>query len=148
MLLSDTDHQTWHPGGLCNIWFASETHLNHKSCDIKAVCKRWKKIHCQHRVDVKVKKIIHVWWPHAATDSFTLQRKSLRFASLAICIVKRLSHYSDVIMGAMASQITSLPIVYSTVVQAQINENIKALRHRPLCGEFTGDRWIPRTNGQ
>ena len=25
---------------------------------------------------------------------------------------------------------------------------IKALRHWPLCGEFTGDRWIPRTNGQ
>ena len=21
-------------------------------------------------------------------------------------------------------------------------------RHWPLCGEFTGDRWIPRTNGQ
>ena len=27
-------------------------------------------------------------------------------------------------------------------------ENIKATRHWPLCGEFTGDRWIPRTNGQ
>ena len=26
--------------------------------------------------------------------------------------------------------------------------NIKAPRHWPLCGEFTGDRWIPRTNGQ
>ena len=24
----------------------------------------------------------------------------------------------------------------------------KAPRHWPLCGEFTGDRWIPRTNGQ
>ena len=32
--------------------------------------------------------------------------------------------------------------------QAEIKENIKALRHWPLCGEFTGDRWIPRTNGQ
>ena len=28
-------------------------------------------------------------------------------------------------------------------IQAQIKENIKALRHRPLCWEFTGDRWIP-----
>ena len=25
--------------------------------------------------------------------------------------------------------------------------NIKAPRHWPLCGEFTGDRWIPRTKG-
>ena len=33
-------------------------------------------------------------------------------------------------------------------VQAQIKENIKAPRHWPLCEEFTGDRWIPRTNGQ
>ena len=27
--------------------------------------------------------------------------------------------------------------------QAQIKENIKAPRHWPLCGEFTGDRWSP-----
>ena len=43
---------------------------------------------------------------------------------------------------AIASQITSLTIVYST------KENIKAPRDWPLCGEFTGDRQIPRTNGQ
>ena len=66
-------------------------------------------------------------------------------------------------MGTMASQITSLTIVYSTVysgadqgnlkaprlklpasrlfiqpfIQAQIKENIKASRHWHLCGEFT-----------
>ena len=58
-------------------------------------------------------------------------------------------NYSDVIMGAMASKITSLMVVYySTVIQTQIKENIKAPRHWPLFGEFTGDRWIPRTNGQ
>ena len=33
-------------------------------------------------------------------------------------------------------------------VQAQIKENIKAPRHWPLWGEFTGDRWIPLTEGQ
>ena len=33
-------------------------------------------------------------------------------------------------------------------IQTQIKENIKAPRHWPLCREFTGDRWIPRTNGQ
>ena len=32
-------------------------------------------------------------------------------------------------------------------IQAQIKENIKAPRHWPLCGEFTGERWIPRTKG-
>ena len=33
-------------------------------------------------------------------------------------------------------------------IRAQIKVNIKAPRLWPLCGEFTGDRWIPRTNGQ
>ena len=33
-------------------------------------------------------------------------------------------------------------------VQAQIKENIKALRHWPLCGEFTGYRWILLTKVQ
>ena len=32
--------------------------------------------------------------------------------------------------------------------KVQIKENIKAPRHWPLWGEFTGDRWIPRTKGQ
>ena len=58
------------------------------------------------------------------------------------------THYSDVIMGAMAYQITSLTIAYSPFIQAQIKENIKAPRHWPLWGEFTGDRWIRRTKGQ
>ena len=43
---------------------------------------------------------------------------------------------------------TSLKIVYSTVFLAQIKENVKAPRHWPLCGEFTGDRWIPHTKAQ
>ena len=53
-------------------------------------------------------------------------------------------HYHDVIMSAMASQITSLTIVYSRSKK----ENIRAPRHWPLWGEFTGDRWISRTKGQ
>ena len=51
-------------------------------------------------------------------------------------------------MSAMESQIIGVLIVYSTVVRVQIKENIKAPRHWPLCGEFTRDRWIPRTKGQ
>ena len=54
-------------------------------------------------------------------------------------------YYSDVTMSVIASQITGVSIVYSTFVQEQINENIIATRHWPFCGEFTGDRWNPRT---
>ena len=52
-------------------------------------------------------------------------------------------HYDDVIMDAIASQITSLASVYSDVWLDGHQKNIKAPRHWPLCVEFTGDRWIP-----
>ena len=42
-----------------------------------------------------------------------------------------------------ASGLLIQPFIFS-----QIKENTKASRHWPLCWEFTGDRWIPRTNGQ
>ena len=61
----------------------------------------------------------------------------------------RCLHYSDVIMDAMASQITSLTIVYSTVYSRRRSKKTSKLRVTGLlCGEFTGDRWIPRTIGQ
>ena len=51
------------------------------------------------------------------------------------------THYSDVKMGAMASQISGLSIVYSTGCSIADQRNIKTPRHWPLWGEFTGDRW-------
>ena len=80
-------------------------------------------------------------------------------------------HYSNFIMIAMASQITGVSIVYSTVFSGADQRKhqssaslafVRGLRrwpvksphkrpvtrHWPLCGEFTGDRWIPRSKGQ
>ena len=57
-------------------------------------------------------------------------------------------HYSGVIMGAMASQINSLTIVYSTVYSGADQRKTKFRVTGHLCGEFTGHRWIPRTNDQ
>ena len=51
-------------------------------------------------------------------------------------------------MGVMASQITKVSLFTHLFAQAQIEENIKAPRHWPLWGEFTGHQWIPRTKGQ
>ena len=83
------------------------------------------------------------------------QNNQTGLISIWICIYDKiigalcLFHYCDVIMGAVASQIVSFTIVYSTVYSdADKKQNIKAPRHWPLCGELTGDRWIPRTNGQ
>ena len=55
--------------------------------------------------------------------------------------------YSDVITGTIASQITSVSIIYLTV-STGADQNIKAPRHWPLWGEFTGDRWIPPGTGE
>ena len=38
--------------------------------------------------------------------------------------------------------------LFNHLFKAQSKENIQALRHWPLWGEFTGDRWIPLTKGQ
>ena len=57
-------------------------------------------------------------------------------------------HYSDVIISSMASQTPVSRLFTQLFVQVQIKENIKVPRHWPFWGEFTGDRWIPRTNGQ
>ena len=55
-------------------------------------------------------------------------------------------HYSDVIMSAMASQITGVLIVYWTVCSGADQRNTKAPRHWSVWGEITGDRWIPRSH--
>ena len=52
-----------------------------------------------------------------------------------------MSHYIDVIMTTMASQITSLTVVYSTVYSDA--DQIKAPRHWPLCGEIAGTGEFP-----
>ena len=65
------------------------------------------------------------------------------------CLLFYVVHYGDVTMGAMASQITSLTIVYSTVYSdADQRKHQSSASLAFVCGEFTGDRWIPRTNGQ
>ena len=59
-----------------------------------------------------------------------------------------LVHYNDVIMGTMASQITSLTIVYSTVRSGANQRKHQSSASLAFVREFTGDRWIPRTDGQ
>ena len=55
-------------------------------------------------------------------------------------------YYNDVIMGPMASQITSLSLFTQPVIQAQINENVKASRpclcegNSPMTREFPSQR--------
>ena len=61
-----------------------------------------------------------------------------RSAKLAI-----MYHNIDVIMSTVVSQITSLPVVYLIVYSGANQRKIKAPRHWPLCGEFTGTGEFP-----
>ena len=56
----------------------------------------------------------------------------------------REQHYNEVMMSAMASKITSLTIVYSTVYSGA--DQRKQQSSASLA--FARDRWIPRTKGQ
>ena len=57
-------------------------------------------------------------------------------------------HYSDVIMGAIASQITGLTIVYWTNYSDADQRKHQSSASLAFVREFIGDRWFPRTNGQ
>ena len=64
------------------------------------------------------------------------------------CFRSYQNHYNGVIMNAMASLITNVSIVWSTVRSGADQWKHQFPRHWPLCGEFTGGRWIPCTKGQ
>ena len=57
------------------------------------------------------------------------------------------NHYNDVIMSAMAYQITGVSVACSNFC-SQIKKTTNALRHWPAWGETTGDRRFPITKGQ
>ena len=58
------------------------------------------------------------------------------------------SHYSDVIMTTMASEITSLTVVYSTVYSDADQRKHQSSASLAFVWGIHRDRWIPRTKGQ
>ena len=58
-------------------------------------------------------------------------------------------HYNDVIISTMTSQLIGVSIICLIVGSgADKRKKIKAPLQWPLCGEFTGDRWILHTKHQ
>ena len=58
------------------------------------------------------------------------------------------SHYIDVIMITMASQITSLTVVYSTVYSDADQRKHQSSTSLAFVWGIHRDRWSPRTKGQ
>ena len=57
-------------------------------------------------------------------------------------------HYIDVIMTTMASQITSLTVVYSTVYSDADQRKLQSPSSLAFVWGIHRDRWFPRTKGQ
>ena len=58
------------------------------------------------------------------------------------------SHYHDVMMTTMASQITSLTVVYSTVYSDAYQRKHQSSASLVFVWGIHRDRWIPRTKSQ
>ena len=57
-------------------------------------------------------------------------------------------HYDDVIMTTVASQITSLTVVYSTIYSDADQRKHQSCASLAFVWGIHRDRWIPRTKGQ
>ena len=62
--------------------------------------------------------------------------------------LSRVIHYIDVIMTTIASQITSLTVVYSTVYSDVDQRKHQSSPSLAFVWGIHRDRWIPRTKGQ
>ena len=80
--------------------------------------------------------------------SFTEKCRLTIVVQYFACTICDSFHYEDIIMGPIASQITSLTIVYLTVYSDAEQRKHKSFASPAFVGEFNGDRWITRTNGQ
>ena len=70
------------------------------------------------------------------------------YLQLALENHAHLLHYTDVIMTTMASQITSLTVVYSTVYSDADQRKHQSPASLAFVRGIHRDRWIPRTKGQ
>ena len=84
--------------------------------------------------------------PYFVEFALHYHMKSSPWGSLSIETVSY--HYDDVIMTTMASQITSLTIVYSTVYSDADQRKHQSSASLAFVRGFHRDRWIPRTKGQ
>ena len=89
------------------------------------------------------------------TDNTTVNRQTKVWyhnQSKTGCVVCQyqdsLLHYIDVIMTTMASQITSLTVVYSTAYSDADQRKHQSSASLAFVWGIHRDRWIPRTKGQ
>ena len=89
-------------------------------------------------------------WPGNSPHKGPVTRKMLPFDDVIMEKVQPhiFKHYTDVIMTTMASQITSLTVVYSTVYSDADQRKHQSSASLAFVWGIHRDRWIPRAKGQ
>ena len=90
---------------------------------------------------------------HGASRVTALQTGNITFSAVNMTIrnlkpTKNPTHYNDVIMSVISSQITSLTVVYSIVYSDADQSKHQSSASLAFVWGIHRDRWIPRTKGQ
>ena len=95
------------------------------------------------------------WWQitkisiRDRSDTCQIKVQSLKIRQTLLCSYSdMIGHYIDVIITTMASQITSLMVVYSTVYSDADQSKHQSSASLAFVWGIHRDRWIPRTKGQ
>ena len=110
-------------------------------------------------IEIKIPNEIGVGQPNLLMASDVTQGKqqskrtmvrNVRYSGEIQAGYDDLSHvlYADVIMGTIASQITSLTVVYPTVYSDADQRKDQSSASLAFVWGIHRDRWIPRTKGQ
>ena len=109
---------------------------------------RIKHIHCSLSVASSAYSSLIYCFELSLKNTLTVLENRSTFNPSKILIVTGLGHYDDVIMTTLASQITSLTVVYSTVYSGADQSKHQSSASLAFVRGIHRDRWIPRTKGQ
>ena len=98
------------------------------------------------------RELLGVKWPWDIESAFHCNvYTNLKWINASLCHTLHnmwSRHYIDVIVTTMASQITSLTVVYSTVYSGADQRKHQSSASLAFVGGIHRDRWFPRTKGQ
>ena len=112
--------------------------------NMSAMIKPWRKWANQSsRCETSIKRNT-AWNMHTYCDVLYKPLLSIEGFCLSIRYIILFTHYCDVIMGAIVSQVTSLTIVYPTVYPGADQRKHQSSASQAFVREFIGDRWHKR----
>ena len=88
------------------------------------------------------------WWDHHPCVGWRGENSPLYQHDLQPSTCYLTEHYDDVTMTTLASQITSLTVVYSIVYSGVNQRKHQSSASLAFVWGIHRDRWIPRTKGQ